>query len=404
MPVKYISNAPIKDIPFVFFILAVCLYAFLGSPTPDNPGLIEAIIGVLLFLAIGGILFLKQIVQYTGHKQIHSVLHVTILLLYGFSIPVILSLVNGYDIYAIMRDLIGFIFLTLPFFFLPFWNKRLEYANQLIALYCILGVAFALRVLFMHQIPWQNDNTELLYLANSPVLLFSMSWLLLSALDSLCEKITIKLLIQSVVKIAGAGIMILAILQDAQRAPIAALLLGLATMLGYIFYRSPVKALFICLALCTACLPFSDSLVEIWNILSKKTLEVGSNMRFQELGAIWNVMTQSPIQLLFGMGWGASYASPAVGGLYVTYTHSLLSYMFFKTGLIGLFLTLIYLLHVFKKILYLTFRDITLSLSLFWAFVIPVFLYASHKSFDFGLLLVLIFVSYRLRQKQNNSL
>ena len=69
MPVRYISNAPIKDIHFVFFILAVCLYAFLGSPTPDNPGWVEAFIGVFLFFAIGGILFLKQIVEYTGYKQ-----------------------------------------------------------------------------------------------------------------------------------------------------------------------------------------------------------------------------------------------------------------------------------------------------------------------------------------------
>lgn len=404
MPAKYWQKIQIKDMPFVFFIIAIGLYTCLGSPTPDNPGWVEAVIGVLLFLSIGGALFLKEISQYIAQVQKRSTIYVVILLLYGLSIPILFSIINGHNIHAILRDFIGFIFLTLPFFFLPFFNERLERIEQLMVLYCILGIMFSLRVLFPHAIPLQNESTELLYLANSPVLLFSMSWLLLSTFNSLSKKISIRIFIQSMVKLAGASIMILAVLQDAQRAPIVALVLSIGTMLGYVFYKAPIRGIIICVILLAICLPFFDFFLETWNTLSKKNLEVGSNMRFQEIGAIWNVMIQSPIQLLFGAGWGASYASPAVGGLYVTYTHSLLSYMFLKTGLIGLFLTLIYLLHVFKKVFSLAFQDIALSLSLFWALIIPVFLYASHKSFDFGLLLVLIFVSYRLKEKQNKSL
>ena len=92
---------------------------------------------------------------------------------------------------------------------------------------------------------------------------------------------------------------------------------------------------------------------------------------------------------------GGSYASPAVGNLYVTYSHSLLSYVLFKMGVVGLTITVIYLFFIFKAIFHVVRRDVVLGNALFWAAIIPIFLYASHKSFDFGLLLILIFVSYQ---------
>ena len=116
-------------------------------------------------------------------------------------------------------------------------------------------------------------------------------------------------------------------------------------------------------------------------------------MRVQELQAVWEAISSSWFTVAFGQGWGSSFASPAVGGLQVTFTHSLLTYVLFKMGVIGLFLTLIYLFFVFEKLLRLYFIDPVKGNAMLWPLIIPILLYASHKSFDFGMLLTLILIS-----------
>ena len=59
----------IKSIPASFFFLAaaIVLYALFGSPTPDDPGAVEAAIGVLLILAViwgGAFLFIGVAVRH----------------------------------------------------------------------------------------------------------------------------------------------------------------------------------------------------------------------------------------------------------------------------------------------------------------------------------------------------
>jgi hypothetical protein len=64
--------------------------------------------------------------------------------------------------------------------------------------------------------------------------------------------------------------------------------------------------------------------------------------------------------------------------------------MFLKSGLIGLGLTLFYLFFILQKAIRLTFIDSVWGNALIWPFIIPVILYASYKSLDFGLIMTLI--------------
>ncbi len=57
----------------------------------------------------------------------------------------------------------------------------------------------------------------------------------------------------------------------------------------------------------------------------EKTELVGVNMRWQEAAAVFDRLGDNFWAILFGRGWGATVASPAVGGMTVNFTHSLLT-------------------------------------------------------------------------------
>lgn len=138
-------------------------------------------------------------------------------------------------------------------------------------------------------------------------------------------------------------------------------------------------------------------------MLAYKTSLVGFNMRSQELSAVWHVLIQNPQNFLFGIGWGGQFESPAVGNLNVTFTHSLLSYMALKTGFVGLVLTFIYIGVISHHGAKVIFKDRVVGIALLWGFIIPIFLYASYKSLDFGLLLTLILALSVYRQQTENK-
>ena len=225
--------------------------------------------------------------------------------------------------------------------------------------------------------------------------MFSLFFLPFWSAKKLYMQFTSKHVLQMLVCFAVSGLILFAVLQDVQRAPVFALSISIIFLFIVALFYAPRRILYLLpffLIPVFFMFPYLQSIVDD---LLQKTVRVGVNMRFQELEAIWTAISQSPWTVLFGSGWGGSYASPAVGNLYVTYSHSLLSYILFKMGIVGLTITLVYLFFIIKAIFNVARRDIVLGNALFWAAIIPIFLYASHKSFDFGLLLILIFVSYQ---------
>ena len=131
-----------------------------------------------------------------------------------------------------------------------------------------------------------------------------------------------------------------------------------------------------------------------FDALVYKTQLYGGNMRLAELSAVWNAIAVHPVPALFGLGWGASFNSPAVADIQVTYTHSFFTFILMKTGLVGLCVAGAYMWYLFKHVIayYRQSHDIVFTLALIGAFIIPLFLYASYKSFDFGLVLLLMCV------------
>lgn len=388
------------------FVALLCAYGLFGSPTPDAPNWQELLIALALIIAIGtaGIAYafgsLNGTSRHVSPTKLSSPMR--LLLYYGLSAPLIIAAFKGADAVLIMRDIIGFLFLLLPLFLLPLMHSKQSFKGLTIEKLCLygavfIGVFFALRVLF----PQIAGGTELLYLANSPLVVFTAIYCMGQAFYSL------KLSLKAIIKLAGytliTGLVVMAMLQDVQRAPMAALILSLVFIIIDQFIKAPRKAVMSILVLGVGLTAIWPLLNDVLQALAYKTSVVGLNMRSQELAAAWQVLSQTPQSFLFGIGWGGQFESPAVGNLNVTFTHSLLSYMALKTGFIGLILTLIYIGVIVHHGAIVFFKDRVVGIALLWAFIIPIFLYASYKSLDFGLLLTLILALSLCKEQPNNQ-
>lgn len=364
---------------------ASLIYGAFGSPTPDNPGIPELIIGALLLLAAGG--GISRFHDFRRPENLYfRFLHVVFLT--GLTVPVAVGVFFDNDTMLILRDVLAFLFLCLPLFVAGVFFNSDDAAKILPWVMVAAGTAFAVRTLVPAFNIWIAGD-ELLYLSNSPLVLFTAIFLTAVAWRSMAS-LTLQNLPVLISALGVVAIIIAAMLLDVQRATVAAIALSLLTLWVATFIKTPRRILLptlLLLVLAIACAPWLDDTA---GAFYKKTSEVGLNMRLQELEAVINTLLANPLSVFIGSGWGSVFASPAVGGLDVNYTHSLLSTMFLKGGIILLSLVFAFCMAALYQIFLIFQRDSGRGLAVFWPFAIPVFLYASHKSLDFGLLLLLI--------------
>jgi hypothetical protein len=128
----------------------------------------------------------------------------------------------------------------------------------------------------------------------------------------------------------------------------------------------------------------------VFDSLMRKTQIVGANMRVQEWQAVWAEISGSPLSVTFGQGWGARFASPAVADINVNFTHGLLSSLLLKTGVFGMLLGAAYIMTLLGRLKPYLKTHIVVVFAIAAPIAIDVFLYASFKSLDFGLVLALI--------------
>jgi hypothetical protein len=372
------------------FVMAIMIYGFLGSPTPDSLGFIEIIIALLLICAFGLRDMMQPFLKPLQQEKLYSGV---ILAVFGLSVPVMIAGMAGHPLSLVLRDIAAFLFLLFPILGAAFLQKQYLSVKNMLACFMALGGILALRAL-AEGLALENllflKSDFFMYLSNSPAILFAAIWgsglcfLTLVRLSSFRDCIQVILLLGIVVACLSAMIITF------QRASIGLWVLSVAIIFVINTIRQPYRVwplIFIC----------TVGLFLCWGMLSglmmpliEKTQNVGANMRFEEIGAVWLVITQNPFAFLFGAGWGASFDSPAVGNMSVNYTHGLLSSCLLKTGLIGTVLVLFYILNLIYPLFHIFKETPALVLALFCPLIIDIFLYASFKSLDFGLLLLMI--------------
>lgn len=378
-----------KSIPVFALLLfaAIMLYGLFGSPTPDHPGVLEAMIGGLLVLSIGAAGLSRSSDLSMARSPYLKALQVFFLT--GLVLPAITGVYFGNDRMLILRDLLAFAFLGLPLFL----SERFVYQDRaqkiLAALLVFAGIAFCFRTLMPAFNVWIPQD-ELLYLSNSPLALFAAVFLagcFWKAMIALPGK---KAALKVIGTLAGLAILTGGMLLDVQRATVGAVFISLFILGVGDFIRAPKKTLLPLIIGAILFIILLPLLGEALYAMARKTADVGMNARVQEAQAVYNALAAQPITLFTGKGWGAVFASPAVGGLEVNYTHSLLTTMALKGGMIMFILVGLVVLTGLHQILLIFQRDRVRGLALFWPLIIPAFLYASHKSLDFGFILLMI--------------
>ncbi len=372
----------------VLLASAIFVYAVAGSPTPDNLSAVEIFVGLLLVLASAGFLF-RSADESAPPWQIRA----QMLLVYGLSVPVVAAFAAGAAPNAVLRDVIPFLFMLLPLFV---QSPARDDAVRLLctALVAGAGVIFAARAAAYPLGYWLAGHkpamADPLYLANAPTVLFSALLLLGLAGRQLYEGAASRRLVAASFLAAVSVVPLAAMILAKQRASFVAVLIYVGALLAAAVIRRPGRAMLPLLAVFAAALAAGDIGLKIYHVMALKTEMVGANMRWQEAGAVLDRLGGNVFAALFGKGWGAQVASPAVGGETVNFTHSLLTSYWLKTGLAGLALVLAYLYELGLVLLRVLRQYPVVGMAIALPLIIDIFLYASFKSLDFGLILLLV--------------
>jgi hypothetical protein len=387
-------DTDIKDLRFYGLLCALLLYGIAGSPTPDNPGIIEAVVGILLIIASGPVIAAHRINPSTKLEYKWATAG-RYLLIYGLSVPLITGLVRGNDTGNMLRDLFPFLFMMMPFFLHGLAISKVFYSKGLIAAAVFTGIAFSIRSQFpegvdldyMHFSP--VITSEQLYLANAPTVLFTALLITGTIFNNLAEKPESGKLLFAAMLAVIAVMTIVAMAGALQRASMGMLLLMLCWLLTRTAVSKPASLLLPISALGALLLFLWPEITELWDVLARKTVTVGLNNRLLEGMAVIESLHDNAFNVIFGQGWGTTFSSPAVGDMSVNFTHNLFTSFWLKTGLAGVCLSALYLWRIASEIPEVWKHWPVAGFALSAPLLINTFLYASYKSIDFGVILLL---------------
>mgnify|MGYP006442314285 CR=1 FL=1 len=188
-----------------------------------------------------------------------------------------------------------------------------------------------------------------------------------------------------------------------QRVSFVVLILGLVLFVASVVVCAPLRLWRVIVILGGTVLLTGSIVQDLYMLLLAKTYDVGLNMRLAEAWTVMQHSVATPLTAIFGHGWGATYISPAVGDVPVGYTHSLITFLLFKTGMVGLVLGLSYILTLLVKVATWLRQWPVLAYSLCMPVLVHAVLYANHKSFGFAMLLVgLALAGFSCRRGDDN--
>ncbi len=365
-----------RDFRFPAFVAALVLYSLLGAPTPDEPGLVEGIIAALLIFT-----FLKSAVAMVLQNRPWA-LGVFVAVVF----PAFVGVLLGNSAALILRDIVAFSFLLVPFLAVGIFQEQQQKRLFLYA-FVFLGLAFSVRAILSENGIWAYD---LAYFANSPAVLFAALYLF-----GLAYKEFLQARWRGVVAIVLSCLPLMVMMMSMQRASLLCVIVLASFLVVRLGWRRPLMGALVGLALCVLGVVFYDYWMVFYDVMAAKTRLYGGNMRLEEAAAVWNEVAVSPMKILFGTGWGGGFQSPAVADVRVNFTHNLFTSFLLKTGMIGL-CSVVGLMIFFMKTLWRVLKiNLLIGIALAMPLVIDMFLYASYKSLDFGLLLLLIVVIER---------
>lgn len=380
---------------------AILLYGAASAPAPPGLRLQEMLIfaGLILFIGWRGPLLLASGLSLFSRRpgpglafRMASLVLVALLWL-----GMIRGLWNGWGITDMVRDVLPFLFLSLPVLLAPSLSRlspaqftRLVdcagWAGCALALRWWVGAGMALSALGSTSL---GEGKE--YLLNSALVPFAGVWLCLRAVSrpggdaARLWRLSLPLLYG-----LGGLACLLALAATIHRAALGLSLLAILLGLWRVLARRPLFALLLGGGLVVLVVAAGVPLAGVAGLVAAKTESVGLNNRVGEVLAVLDQVGRDPLAFLIGDGWGALVANPAVGYWRVSYTHSALSYFLLKVGLLGLVGMALYVGTLAEQVARQAIVLPMLFLAAAPSLLIGCFLHTSFKYICFSLILSLV--------------
>jgi hypothetical protein len=96
---------------------------------------------------------------------------------------------------------------------------------------------------------------------------------------------------------------------------------------------------------------------------------------------------------LFGLGWGALFADPAVRGSRVSFVHNMNGYYFLKTGVLGSIAVFFYVFYLLSRPRIRALRNLPWLLAGAGSLIVGLVFQPSYKVLTYGLILLLPLVA-----------
>ncbi|MBI1207968.1 MAG: hypothetical protein GC191_11860 [Azospirillum sp.] len=383
--------------------VAIGLYGLFSTPAPPGLGEVELAIAVCLIGAVG----LRQMVWLgTGHLLLAPDLRPlelvgAVAFVYLLWVPLLVGIAGGCSGNDVIRDVVPLVYLFLPVLLVRVLSaggpaQRHGVIRLIVAALALAGVAFAVRWWLQHDWGFGAVGRRAMgagagYVLNSPATLFAAIWLPLTAVDRLLERATgIAGKLGALAMALAGGLCLVAFAGAVHRMALTSAGLSFAVYALIRGRRSPALVLaaltFAGIALVLPGTPLPGTLDQF----VQKSEAVGLNQRLAEAAEVFDQVGQSMASILFGTGWGGLIANPAVGGLRVSYTHTLASYIVLKGGLFGGLALLAYLGALAPSARALAHCRLPLALALLPCLAAGLAVHTSFKYLDFGLLLTVM--------------
>ena len=407
---KFIRLNLIKKIDLIVFVLLgllAVLYGTFSYPWPRTVGWAEVLVGVglLLLVGINGVaigLDWKEI-----KNQVPNIpINISFIFVYILIVPLITGMTYGWQMADVIRDVIPLMYMFLPLLaghlFIQsatLWRERISFLAG------IVGVLFSVRF-FLYP---QTLTGNLFYFPQAPEVLFGAVYWLLKGLRSplkslstwfyfimgiTCFTATLLFIQRAEVGLIIIAILIMTILSKQVRKRIIAFLLITGCILLFIGLFSDFGPKL-----------FSVVVTQLTNLVRKTRITGFNGKDLEMLGVVKTVMQNN---FLFGVGWGSLFFSPILNDSEVRFTHSWLTYMFLKSGVIGLILILGYIFWLTKPILNrlikYSIKDEIILPSLLGGCVVllqGILFQTIYKTLGFGFILLILFLIC-FHEKENN--
>jgi len=386
---------------------ALLLYGGLSVPAPPALRGVELSIGLLILLSIG---WQWPLAVASGHAlRTSSGVGWIPVAIVAFAwllwVPLLRGAALGWEAVDILRDVVPLLYLFLPVLLVPALRAAGPAAVR--ALAGGLGVAGLLLALrWWRQADWgfgavghraMADGG--VYLLNAPSVLFAAVALPAMALSLIGTGGRFRHWLAAIPCAIGGALCLAALAGAVHRTALGLALLSMAMIALWWARRKLWLALPLLIGLGLAVAAGGDALVGAWQQAAEKTRLTGINARWEETAAVIEHAVSSPWALLFGDGWGARIANPAVGGWRVSYTHTLASYSLLKTGLCGMVALAAYLGVLVRPWWRLLAADPPLALAVVPPLAMALCLHTSFKYLDTGVILTLMLLAAECRKE-----